>query len=110
MVRAVKFARRDDQKGRWADLLVAESTASEILKEHGIPAVASRIVEVEDLVFLAVRRFDRTHSGGRVAVHTLAAIDRALYGEGTGSWAEMADKLYLDGFISASDQDRIQQV
>jgi hypothetical protein len=106
----VKFARRDDQKGRWADLLVAESTASEILKEHGIPAAASRIVEVEDLVFLAVRRFDRTHSGGRVAVHTLAAIDGALYGEGSGSWADMADKLHLDGLISPSDQDRIQQV
>ena len=106
----VKFARRDDQKGRWADLLAAESTASEILREHGIPSPASRIVEVDDWVFLAVRRFDRTHQGGRVGVHTLAAIDGNLYGEGSGSWADVADKLYLDGLISPSDQDRIQQV
>jgi len=106
----VKFARKDDQKGRWADLLVAESTAGEILKEHGIPSAASRIVEVDDLVFLAVRRFDRKPSGGRVGVHSLAAIDGALYGEGSGSWADMADKLYLDGLISPSDQDRIRQV
>jgi hypothetical protein len=106
----VKFARRDDQKGRWADLLVAESTAGEILKEHGIPSATSRIVEMDDLVFLAVSRFDRTHSGGRAGVHTLAAIDGALYGEGSGSWADMAEKLYQDGLISHSAQDRIQQV
>ena len=106
----VKFARRDDQQGRWTDLLIAESTASEVLRLHDIPAVASRIVEVENFVFLAVRRFDRTASGGRLGLHSLAAIDGALYGEGSGSWANMADKLYQDRLISATDQQRIQQV
>jgi hypothetical protein len=106
----VKFARRDDQQGRWADLLVAEATAGEVLKEHGIPSADSRIVEVDGFVFLAVRRFDRKDSGGRVGVHSLAAIDGALYGEGSGSWGEMADRLYVDGLISASDQKTIQHV
>lgn len=106
----VKFARRDDRHGRWADLLVAEATAGEILREHGIPAAASRIVEVDDFVFLAVKRFDRTASGGKVGVHSLAAIDGALYGEGSGSWAGMADRLCQDGLISSSDQERIRQV
>jgi hypothetical protein len=106
----VKFARKNDQEGRWADLLVAEATASDILRDHRISSAVSRIVEVDDFVFLAVRRFDRTDSGGRVAVHTLAAIDGALYGEGAGSWADMADKLYLDGLISPSDRDQIQCV
>lgn len=106
----VKFARIDDQHGRWADLLIAEATAGEVLRHHGIPTAACRIVEVDDFVFLAVRRFDRTQSGGRVGVHSLAAIDGALYSEGSGSWAAMADRLYLDGLISPSDQERIQQV
>jgi DNA-binding transcriptional ArsR family regulator len=106
----VKFAGKDDQHGRWADLLIAEATAGEVLRHHGIPAAASRIVEVENFVFLAVRRFDRTESGGRVGLHSLAAIDGALYGEGSGSWADMAEKLFKDGLISLAEQESIQQV
>lgn len=106
----IKFARRDDPQGRWADLLVAEATAAEVLWEHGVPSVESRIVDVDDFVFLAVRRFDRKESGGRLGVHSLAAIDGALYGEGSGSWAEMADRLHSDGFISASDRETVHQV
>jgi hypothetical protein len=43
-------------------------------------------------------------------VHTLAAIDGAFYGEGSGSWAELADRLRLDGLICPADQERIQIV
>jgi hypothetical protein len=106
----VKFARRDDQQSRWADLLVAEAIAGETLDQSGIPSADSRIVEVDDFVFLAVRRFDRTTSGGRVGVHSLAAIDGALYGEGSGSWADMAERLYRDGLLSHADQESIRQV
>ena len=106
----VKFARRDDRQSRWADLLIAEATAGEILGENGIPSAASRIVEVDNFVFLAVRRFDRTTSGGRVGVHSLAAIDGFLYGEGSGSWADMAERLYRDGFLSRADRESIRKV
>ena len=106
----VKFARRDDQQGRWADLLIAEAAAGEVLRHHGIPAAASRIVEVDNMVFLAVRRFDRTASRGRIGVHSLAAIDGALYGEGAGSWAEMADRLHADNLITDSDRQSIGHV
>lgn len=106
----VKFARRDDQHGRWADLLIAEATAGEVLCQYGIPAAASRIVEVENFVFLAVQRFDRTKSGGRVGVHSLAAIDGALYGEGSGSWADMAERLHRDDLIANADQEHILRV
>ena len=106
----VKFARRDDQGGRWADLLVAESVASETLNENGIQAVQSRIVEVGEFVFLAIRRFDRVDSGGRTAVHTLGALDGALYGEGSGSWALMADRLHQDGLLSEMDAETIRHV
>jgi hypothetical protein len=104
----VKFARRDDQQGRWADLLIAEATVGEVLRDYGIPAAASRIVEVENFVFLAVRRFDRTDSGGRIGVHSLAAIDGALYGQGYGSWADMAERLFQSNLISNADRNRIQ--
>lgn len=106
----VKFAMKDDQHGRWADLLIAEATAGEVLRHHGISAALSRIVEVENFVFLAVRRFDRPESGGRVGLHSLAAIDGALYGEGFGSWADMAERLFNDGLISLADMECIQRV
>lgn len=106
----VKFARKDDQHGRWMNLLIAEAVASEVLSAHGIPAVASRIVEVENFVFLAVRRFDRLENGGRIGVHSLAAIDSAFYGEGSGSWAEMADKLHQDKLLTDETRQQIHQV
>jgi DNA-binding transcriptional ArsR family regulator len=106
----IKFAGREDAGGRWADLLLAEAIASKVLRGNRIPSVDSRIVEVGDFVFLAVRRFDRTDSGGRIGVHTLAPIDGALYGEGSGSWADMAERLLLDGLIFPSDREIIQQV
>lgn len=106
----VKFARRDDQFGRWADLLLSEHIASEVLCAHGIATAESRIVEVDGFVFLAIRRFDRADLGGRIGIHSLGAIDGAFYGEGSGSWAMMADHLYKDGFLLKTDREKVQTV
>ena len=106
----VKFAHRQDQDGRWADLLVAEAHASEILKAKGIPAVDARIIEQGDFIFLAVRRFDRTDAGGRIGVHSLAAIDGVFLGEGAGRWGSLADRLHRLGLLSEEDRIRIHWI
>ena len=50
---------------RWCDLLVCEHLALETLRAHGVPAVASEIVEGGSRVFLETVRFDRVGTYGR---------------------------------------------
>jgi len=50
---------------RWCDLLVCEHLALETLRAHGVPAVASAIVEGGSRVFLETVRFDRVGTYGR---------------------------------------------
>ena len=52
---------------RWCDLLVGEHLALETLRAHGVPAVASEIVEGGSRVFLETVRFDRVGMYGRRA-------------------------------------------
>ena len=53
---------------RWCDLLVSEHLALDTLRAHGVPAVASEIVEGGSRVFLETVRFDRVGAYGRRAV------------------------------------------
>jgi hypothetical protein len=50
---------------RWADLLLAEHLAHEVLREHGIAAVQSRWLEYGEQAFLETQRFDRIGPRGR---------------------------------------------
>jgi hypothetical protein len=103
----VKFASLDGQERRWADLLVAEAIAGEVLRDAGIAVAHTRLVESASFLFLAVRRFDRTDAGGRIGMHSLSAFDGAFYGNASGAWPEVADLLYRDGWIGPSDRATI---
>lgn len=58
----VKFSRAADGEAaeRWADLLVCEHLALQCLRDAGIQAAASELIQTSDYTFLEVRRFDRT--------------------------------------------------
>lgn len=58
----VKFARAADGEAaeRWADLLVCEHLALQCLREAGIQAAASELIQTSEYTFLEVQRFDRT--------------------------------------------------
>lgn len=92
---------------RWADLLVCEAIATEVLRAHGIEAAHDEIVESENRVFLQSQRFDRTSARGRVGYVSLASIDGAYYGHGRIAWWRLAPQLRDDGWISADDAERL---
>ena len=92
---------------RWADLLVCEAIATDVLRAHGIDAAHDEIIESENRVFLQSQRFDRTPERGRVGYVSLASIDGAYYGHGRIAWWRFAPQLRVDGWISADDADKL---
>ncbi len=93
---------------RWADLLIAEHHAGAVLREHGLPAADSAIVEAGGRVFLQSTRFDRTPSLGRRGLVSLAALDAAHYGHGRVAWLGFAAQLHRDGWLDADDARRLR--
>jgi len=97
----VKFSEREagPVTERWRDLLLAEHLALTTLREAGIPAAQTWIVDVEDQRFLEVERFDRVGLLGRRGVFSLAALDAEFVGAGTGTWPSIANRLAASGEI-----------
>lgn len=97
----VKFSEREEGPvtERWRDLLLAEHLALETLRDAGIPAARTRILDHAGQRFLEVERFDRTGDLGRRALISLAALDAEFVGAGTGSWPSIAHRLTDDGHI-----------
>jgi len=105
----VKFARTDTAVGRrWAFLLRAEHLALETLRMRGVAAVASRIIESGQHVFLETERFDRIGRYGRRAVVTAGAVADFLGGR--GSWCSMATLFEREGWLGAADVKRIREL
>jgi DNA-binding transcriptional ArsR family regulator len=91
---------------RWADLLVAEHLAHEVLRGAGVAAATSRIERFDDRVYLETVRFDRVDRTGRVGVTSLYAIDSALYGK-LDNWIDAGKRLAADGRI---DEDALANI
>ncbi len=92
---------------RWADLLICEEIALRLLKEHGIAAAPSEILDTDEWRFLQSTRFDRTPQGGRIGVFALDALDMAYIGSDQRSWLAGAEPLHTQGFIDRDDLERI---
>jgi len=99
----VKFSERDEGPvtERWRDLLLAEHLALETLRDAGIAAARTRIVDSGDQRFLEVERFDRVGSLGRRVLVSLAALDAEFVGSGNGAWPIIARRLADSGELSA---------
>lgn len=108
----VKFSPKLDTASgqRWFDLLQAEHIANEILSEAGFATAKTRIVHIEDRLFLESERFDRVGPTGRRGLVSLRALDAAHLGMGQGSWAKAARKLHADKWITAEDAERMIQL
>jgi DNA-binding transcriptional ArsR family regulator len=90
---------------RWRDLLLAEHLALETLREAGIPAAKTRIVDHGGQRFLEVERFDRIGHLGRRALISLAALDAEFVGIGRGDWPIIARRLAALGQICPQAAD-----
>ena len=105
----VKFSPKlDTEVGRrWADLLHAEQIANQILSEAGFAAAQTRVFEQENRAYLESERFDRVGTLGRRGLVSLRALDAAYVGMGSGSWADVAHRLYAGKWVTLEDRDRM---
>src|SRR5436190_792381 len=92
---------------RWADLLVSEHLALEVLRDAGIAAAQSRIERFADRIYLETIRFDRVGRAGRIGVTSLFAIDSALYGK-LDNWIDAGKRLLADRRIDAAALESIR--
>ena len=97
----VKFNELDENPvtERWRDLLYAEHLALETLRDAGISAAPTQIIDNGYQRFLEVERFDRIGKQGRCAVHSLTALDLEFVGKGIESWVVIVQQLANDGQI-----------
>jgi len=97
----VKFSELEESpvSERWRDLLLAEHLALDTLREAGILAAKTQILDHGGQRFLEVERFDRIGNLGRRALFSLAALDAEFVGVGTGGWPIVARRLAASGQI-----------
>lgn len=102
----VKFSELEEGSvsERWRDLLLAEHLALDTLREAGISAAKTQILDHGGQRFLEIERFDRTGNLGRRALFSLAALDAEFIGVGTG-WPVIARRLAADGQIRPEAAD-----
>lgn len=91
-----------DEGRRWADLLICEHHALEVVQNAGISAAQSNIIEAGDRIFLEVVRFDRIGLLGRLPIISLRAIDNEFYGF-QDNWINAAHRMVNDGRLSTQD-------
>jgi len=109
----VKFARAADGKGaeRWADLLVCEHLALQCLREAGIQAAASELIQTSEYTFLEVQRFDRTPNLlGRLGFVSLMSVSSAFVGDVTADWRSVGEQLQALGWVMPETATRMAQL
>jgi hypothetical protein len=104
----VKFTDRlDTPTGRrWADLLVAEQTALDLMRSPaaGAEAAGAEILDFAERRYFQVSRFDRLGSQGRRGLVSLRALhDAGFCGVAGEDWVEAAEGLHANGWIGARD-------
>ncbi len=87
---------------RWADLLAAEHLAHEVLRDHGVAAAHSAVVDAGGRRFLCVQRFDRHGERGRSGLVSLLALDRSGVGSELRRWSLVTADLLRQGKIDAA--------
>lgn len=90
----VKFSAASDNavSERWRDLLLAEHTALEVLRAHGMAAAHSTLIDHGNQRFLEVCRFDREGALGRRALFSVMALDAEFAGT-AGNWPQVVRAL-----------------
>ncbi len=97
----VKFSEAEDSpvSERWRDLLRAEHLALTTLREAGVPAAVSTLIDHGGRRFLQVERFDRVGPLGRRALLSLSALDAEFVGAAAEGWPGIAHRLTRDRHI-----------
>jgi HipA-like C-terminal domain len=104
----VKFSPpRGERVGdRWADLLVCEHLAAEVLMGHGIHTPRTEIIEAQSRLCLEVERFDRHGLSGRSGTASLMALSPPLGGP-ANNWTADAGFLRDKGLVGEREVQSI---
>lgn len=92
---------------RWADLLVCEHLASELLAEHGHASARTELVRSQGRLCLESTRFDRVGAHGRRGLVSLAAWSDAHDGE-RDDWAGTAARMRQAGWIGDAAREQVR--
>ncbi len=105
----VKFSPRSENEiaRRFADLLIAEHLALEVLRGRGRAAAESELVFADVQVFLEVTRFDRTPIGGRRGLISAETLDAEFVG-GATSWVSVVKELAKQGMVDGSAAEQVR--
>ena len=97
----VKFSPQGDNDiaRRWRDILITEYHATEAIHSEDFPAAETRLIEIDDRLFLESQRFDRSGEYGRMSMVSLLAIDAEFTGLGSG-WPQVLDALLKQKLVS----------
>lgn len=109
----VKFAKAGDGPAaeRWADLLVCEHLALQCLRDAGVAACSSQLIQSRGYTFLEVDRFDRTPMVlGRSGFVSLMSLSAAFARETTHDWGAAGEHLHELGWITADTALRMEQL
>jgi hypothetical protein len=108
----VKFSPPVDQRAgqRWADLLLCEWHAHQVLAEQGLALPGSRTLDAGGRRFLEVPRFDRTSAGGRIGTVSLFALHAAASGFDSGPWTNAIDALHQSRLVTTETASTARQL
>ena len=103
----VKFSELPDSpvSQRWRDLLLAENLALNTLRQAGVAAAVSTVVDHAGQRFLEVMRFDRIGAMGRKAVVSLRALDAEFVGDAHQPWPVVVSRLAGLGVVPPEAAD-----
>lgn len=107
----VKFTAPLEQETgrRWADLLVCEFHAHEVLAAAGLSNPGTRLLDAGGRRFLEIPRFDRRGPSGRLGVVSLEAFSAASVGLAR-DWTTAAGELLRHGLIDEASVAIIQRL
>ncbi len=98
----VKFSEKLDSpvSQRWRDLLLAEHLALSTLRQAGVSAATSAVIDHEGQRFLEVQRFDRLGAMGRQALVSLSALDAEFVGAAHPPWPVVVKQLAAQAVVT----------
>lgn len=91
---------QDKLAQRWADLLLAEHHALETLRQGGVDAAISDVLDCQGQRFLEVERSDRVGPRGRLGLLSLTALDAEFAGLAPAPWPLVVAKLVAEGAVA----------
>lgn len=108
----VKFSGKmsgDAAARRWADVMVTEAIASQVMTLHGIAAASTEVWIHDDRLFLETTRFDRAGARGRRGMVALLPLARAFNYHGPqNGWVQAVAHLERLGIVDA-EQGRLTE-